>query len=206
VKSFNGKQCQIILKDIEKLAKLIEHSYGVKLWVTFRDLFREVNERKLKPQYEKRARDWGRMLMKICSLSTMRFYPHMLIYHGKDLVEEFGALKEMNQQGFENANALHNFDGKRHTNHILKSGMKRKISKDTSKSKDCTSPETETEEGEEEDILYMTVQSSALTQIFDRNWAYHLHSPPQTTHTNQKQTIAQVRITKKNSRVYECDM
>ena len=106
-------------------------------------------------------------------------------------MKKFGPLKFMNQQGFENANCLHNFDGKRHTNHNVKSGVTRKVVKKG------------LEEGEEE-ITYISLSSDALSQTVLRNWAYHLHKPPTMTRgANEKSSYAQVKeSTNADSRVY----
>jgi len=135
----------------------------------------------VKENYKERAKEWGRKMIKLCGHMSLRIYPHILICHGEDLVTEFGALRLLNQQGFENANALHNFDGQRHTNHIMKKGL-RKRKREKEKQREGESEEKE-DENEEEEIIYITLSSNCLSQTMNRN-SIPLLKPPTPTSNN----------------------
>jgi len=172
VKTYNGKQCYKILKNIEKLAELIERPEAKATWGSFRDLFIEINEGKLGDNFKERAMQWGINMVDIHGDNNIRIYPHILILHGEALVKKFGPLKFLNQQGFENANCLNNYDGKRHTNHIIEFGTKRKYQKT-------------------EKVIF--VQSDSISQVVYRSWTYHLHNPPALTKKAPQIRIAHMK-------------
>ena len=81
----------------------------------FAYLFDCFEHGEVKGLWEEKAKCWGFQLRKSHGPGSLRIYPHILICHGKVLVEKFGPMRDLNQQGFENANSANNTDQQCHT-------------------------------------------------------------------------------------------
>jgi hypothetical protein len=129
VKSYNGGQCSKILSQIEKITPLVddaEHNFATKVWIEFRRMFEDIqvgefhdNQGRIvsKESWKERALVWGKLFVKVHGRKYARIYIHILIYHAADIVEEFGPLGVLSQQGFEAANALQSALGCHHSDH-----------------------------------------------------------------------------------------
>ena len=89
----------------------------------FAYLFDCFEHGEVKGLWEEKAKCWGFQLRKSHGPGSLRIYPHILICHGKVLVEKFGPMRDLNQQGFENANSANNTDQQRHTTAKKKSSQ-----------------------------------------------------------------------------------
>jgi hypothetical protein len=129
VKSYNGGQSLKILSQIEKITPLVddaEYTFATKVWIEFRRMFEDIqvgefhdNQGRIvsKESWKERALVWGKLFVKVHGKKYARIYIHILIYHAADIVEEFGPLGVLSQQGFEAANALQSALGCHHSDH-----------------------------------------------------------------------------------------
>ena len=139
VRTYNGGQSQKILNQIEKITALVDANRDLTtmVWRQFRYMFEDLQdgifrneEREVIPkdEWNSRAIVWGGSFVRVHEKGSMRIYPHMMIYHGADVVERHGPLRDLSQQGFEATNALHGNFGHHHTDHRWNPTDKTKIS------------------------------------------------------------------------------
>ena len=137
-------------------------------------LLGEFENGEIEKDFQKRGKEWGCEMISLCGAQAVRIYPHILIYHAEDLVKEFGPMKDLNQQGFENFNAFNNADLQRHTNKA-KTGRKGKKKGGV---------------GKEEEGWQIP---NPLFQTFLRCWGNHWHQPWHTTKNNPNTYITQIK-------------
>jgi hypothetical protein len=134
VKSYNGVQCVQILNNLERFADLIGSTNAAKVWVEWRWRYNCLKKGILQNQkgetvtaadWTRSARQMGKNWIKVHGADTVRIYVHIMIYHGADLVLQWGPLQFWSQQGFENANCFHGRLASHHSDHN-KSLYKRK--------------------------------------------------------------------------------
>jgi hypothetical protein len=128
VQSYNGGQCAKILANVEKIVGLVADDQGriVHIWIEFRRIFEDIQsgifhdnkgQEVTKDVWNARLLEWGKQYVFVHGASKVRIYVHIIIHHAGDVVEVYGALEKLSQQGFEAANALQAVFSHHHSDH-----------------------------------------------------------------------------------------
>jgi hypothetical protein len=128
VRSYNGGQCLKILEKIELITALMDdpRKMFTNNWINFqrilhniqKGVFTNMEGRKVKSAAWQRLTNlWAKQFVSIHGDNSMRIYPHIIATHSLAIVEKFGALNMLSQQGFEAANALHSHFSHHHSDH-----------------------------------------------------------------------------------------
>jgi hypothetical protein len=137
VKSYNGGQCLKILRNIEKITALVDllplkknekqRPKVTAVWTEFRRIFEDIQsgifrspskkEVVSKADWKERLLVWGKQYVRLHGKKDLRIYVHIVIFHAADVIEKFGPLELLNQQGFEAANSLQGNLSYHHSDH-----------------------------------------------------------------------------------------
>ena len=187
VPNYDGKACRKILRfskeiddwiwatmdGVKKRARPDDHKF-VDLFSSFNSLLGKLNDGSAAQDddFNEKARRWGKeLLFVIGDPQSVRIYPHILIYHGKDLVVKFGPLSRLSQEGFEHQNALQNRILRRHTNNHLKRILKKAPGGPKPKS-GCEQNKRRGGSTGKEKVGY-----NMFSQVFLYIWGYHEFEP-----------------------------
>lgn len=131
VRGLTGDMVKKIIAGYERLGALAPldcRERATKLWKMWRDIIHFIdNNNQPTPEFQQLLKSWGEALLNTFEWKVLTAYTHIIVAHGAMLIQEWGRLSLMSQQGLEAANKLHKKIAKSASDHSKKNSIKQQF-------------------------------------------------------------------------------
>jgi CRISPR/Cas system-associated protein endoribonuclease Cas2 len=131
VSGFTGGMVDGVLRGSDELAVFAarDRKEDVKeLWATWREVVRFIEkESKVTEAFRNSLEKLGKSLLDTFEWKVLTAYAHIVVEHSAEMIEKWGNLALLSQQGLEAANKVHKTIAKRATNHTKKKSVQQQF-------------------------------------------------------------------------------